>query len=281
MPETFRLEWIMGGLLICGTFFWASLFLSKTTGEILSSGGRWLEWRPLPHDLPAFMIWGFLIGFFLQQLFAVLIFVLGLTETLPIGVMILFSILFFQGVMGLVLFLRLHRSRIEPLEVLGMEGPFRLQDLIWGLVSYCMCLPFVGLSSLFTQLFFEVFHWKLEVQPMLELFSELSGWMNWVSVFLLVGFIGPLLEELVFRGFLFTWLHQRLGFLPGLFLQALIFAAIHMHIASFLPLFVLSIILGLTYVYTRRLMACVWAHAVFNTMTLVYTFLVPSGELGL
>ncbi|MGA0334049.1 MAG: CPBP family intramembrane glutamic endopeptidase, partial [Kiritimatiellia bacterium] len=248
MPESFRLEWVMGVLLVSGLFFWASLVLSRNSGSLLAGGWRWLEWRPLPHDLPGWMLWAFLAGFLLQQLFGSLVYFLEWGERIPVGVTILISILFFQGLMGLVLFFRIHRAGIDPLEALGMEDPLKLQDGIWGLVTYCMCLPLVGASALVTQWIFHAFSWEFQVQPMIQLFTELQGWMNWVSVFLLVGFIGPLLEEVVFRGFLFTWLHQRVGLFPGLILQALIFAVIHMHAASLLPLFFLSLVLGLTYV---------------------------------
>ncbi|WFB35443.1 CPBP family intramembrane metalloprotease [Kiritimatiellota bacterium B12222] len=281
MPEGFRLEWVIGILLVFGICFWISLFFSTQASRSLKVGWGWLDWRPLPHDLPQMMLVTFFVGFVLQLCLGALLSYGSVAETLPPGLLILVSILLFQGLMAFVFFQHLQRRGLEPLDVLGMENPLRLLDVVWGLAAYCMCLPLVGLSAGITQYLFTQFQWEMKVQPMIEQLSQLTGWLNWVSLFLLVGFIGPLLEEVVFRGFVFTWLRQRLGTVSGIVIQALIFAVIHQHVASLLPLFALAVLLGWAYVYTRRLMVCVWAHAIFNTMTLIQTVLMSKMEAGL
>ena len=273
MPEGFRFEWVLGILFLSGLFFWVSLLFSKHAAVALKTGWGWLEWRPLPHDLPRVMAWGFALCFVAQQIFGFMVLAGNLLDVLPPGLFILISIMLFQGLLAYVLYAHLRRCGLDPLEVLGLEFPLRFQDVVWGWVAYCMCIPLVGLASFFTTLLFTRFEWKVQVQPMIEELSQVEGWLNWVSLFLLVGFIGPLLEEVVSRGFMFTWLRQKLGTASGLILQALIFAVIHQHAASVLPLFSLALLLGLVYIYTRRLMACVWAHAFFNTLTLLYTLL--------
>ncbi len=281
MPEGVSPELLVVRLLvISGVFFWLSLLLSQKTAGALNVGSRWLEWRPLPHDLTFRMVLAFFSGYVLQQLFGLLLFSLQLVDKLPIGMIVLLPMIFFQGLMTFVLYSHLHRSGLNPLEVLGMEEPFRVRDQIWGLVGFCMCLPLVAMSAKLTEWLYITFRWELENQPILEMVSNVDGWMNWVSLFLLVGFIGPLLEEVVFRGFLHTWLHQKLGLVPGLLLQAILFAVIHAHTASLLPLFCLAVLLGLVYIYTRRLMACVWVHALYNTMTLIVTFFFSGGEMA-
>ncbi|MDF3131139.1 CPBP family intramembrane metalloprotease [Kiritimatiellaeota bacterium B1221] len=281
MPEGYRPEiLVFRFLLFSGVFFWVSFLLSKKTTEALSFGSRWLEWRPLPHDLTFRMVLAFFTGFVLQQIFGLLLFTLQLVDQLPIGMIILLPMVFFQGLMTFVLYAHLHRTGLNPLEVLGMEEPFRVGDQIWGVVGFCMCLPVVALFSKLTEWLYITFQWELETQPILEMVSHVDGWMNWLSMFLLVGFIGPLLEEVVFRGFLHTWLHQKLGLMPGLLLQAVLFSLIHSHTASLLPLFSLAVLLGLVYIYTRRLMACVWIHALYNTMTLIVTFFFAGGEMA-
>lgn len=276
----FRLEWLFGLFFVSGIFFWVSLLFSKTAVISFRIGWGWLEWRPLPHDMPKVMLIGFMVGFFLQQLLGVLIYTGQWMEVLPPGLVILFSILLFQGLLAWVFYQHLHRRGLDPLRVMGMENQLNLHDFIFGLVTYCMSLPWVILATFFTKALFDHFDWNLEQQPMVEQLGQVEGWMNWVSLFLLVGFIGPLLEEVVFRGFVFTWLRQRIGMVAGLLVQAFIFAVIHSHAASLFPLFCLAILLGLTYVYTRRMMACVWAHAIFNTMTLLYTALSAGGDVA-
>lgn len=280
MEEGLRPEWLVFGLLFAGgLLFWVIFLLSTSTWDTLVSGGRWLEWRPLPSHLPKAMLAAFLTGFVLQQLFGGLLLACNLLDFLPVGITMLVPVVFFQGLMSLVLYRVLHGLKLNPLEILGLEEPFRGSDLVWGSVGFCMSLPVVAFANMLTEWLFRLFQWPFDLQPVMQVLSDVEGWMNWLSLFLLVGFIVPLLEELVFRGFLYTWLHQKIGTLPGLFLQAVIFALIHQHGASILPLFTLALLLGLIYTYTRRLMACVWVHAFFNTMTLIYTFFLAPGEL--
>lgn len=268
MPEWIRLDMLFGILLLSGVCFWVSLLFSPGAGLAWRNGWGWLKWRPLPHDLPKSFLLGFILTFVIQ--IGAGVWMHPRVDTLPIGVVILISIAVFQGLLSLILFVHLQSVGLNTLQVLGMESPLQVRDAVWGLMAYCMALPLVAMSALFTKALFGSLKIDLTLQPMIQQISELSGWMNWVSLFLLVGFIGPLLEEVIFRGIIFPLLVQKLGALSGLLLQAAIFALIHQHAASLLALFSLAILLGLTYLYTRRLMTCVWAHVFFNSMTLVY-----------
>lgn len=279
MLEWIRLDVLMGVLLLSGVCFWVSLLFSPAAGIAWSNGWGWLKWRPLPHDLSKSFLWGFLLTFVLQ--IGVGLWMYPRMDVLPVGVVILISIAVFQGLFSLILFVHLQAVGLNILEVLGLESPLHIRDAIWGLMAYCMALPLVVLSSLFTKALFSSLNIELTLQPMIQELSESSGWLNWLSLFLLIGFIGPLLEEFIFRGVLFPWLVQKTGVLPGLFLQAAIFALIHQHAASLLALFSLAILLGLSYIYTRRLMTCVWAHAFFNSMTLVYTLVEGVEGIGI
>ncbi|MEX2607406.1 MAG: type II CAAX endopeptidase family protein [Kiritimatiellia bacterium] len=279
MPEWIRLDALMGFLLLSGVCFWVSLLFSPGASLACKNGWGWLNWRPLPHNLPTSFLRGFLMTFVLQILAGLWMY--PRLDMLPVGVVILISIAVFQGLLSLILFVHLQAAGLNIPEVLGMESPFQLRDAVWGLMAYCMALPLVVLSSLFTKALFDSLKLDLSLQPMIEQISELNGWMNWLSLFLLVGFIGPLLEEVIFRGVLFPWLVQKTGALPGLILQAAVFALIHQHAASVLALFSLAILLGLSYMYTRRLMTCVWAHVFFNSMTLVYTLVEGVEGIGI
>jgi membrane protease YdiL (CAAX protease family) len=198
-------------------------------------------------------------------------------EKVPPGVIILMSIFLFQGLLTLMLFWRMHHAKLDVPLALGLESPFGVRELVGGLVGYCMALPVVAVAALITTALFAFFHLEIQPQPLLEEFSSTAGWMNWVTLFLLIGFIGPMLEEVIFRGFLFAWLRQRWGIQAGLWLQALVFALIHQYAAGLLPLFALSVVLGLAYVYTQRLMVCVWIHSIFNTVTLLNVILGVEG----
>ncbi|PTY01007.1 hypothetical protein DB346_15505 [Verrucomicrobia bacterium LW23] len=112
--------------------------------------------------------------------------------------------------------------------------------------------------------------------------------LPWDVVLLLfvpkVIFVAPVYEEIVFRGLLHPAIKQTLltlGDRSGLregprraalgawgatLLTSLVFAAIHFNLMSFLPLFVLALVLSLTYEYTGSLNAAIALHITFNVV---------------
>ena len=85
--------------------------------------------------------------------------------------------------------------------------------------------------------------------------------------------LAPFGEEMLFRGVVYPWIKQA-GFPRlALWLSALIFAAFHVNLATFLPLFVLALALTILYERTNNLLAPVCAHALFNGFNFVQLYL--------
>ncbi len=78
--------------------------------------------------------------------------------------------------------------------------------------------------------------------------------------------IVPLMEEILFRGFLFELLASHLGKVPAVVFSSAAFAALHGPAAA-LPIFGLAIILSLVKLRTRSLCACWFVHALHNGAT--------------
>ncbi len=91
---------------------------------------------------------------------------------------------------------------------------------------------------------------------------------RWIIVGTVV-ILAPLFEEFFFRGFLFQQFRSTLGTTHAILLSALVFAAVHLSIESFLPLFGLGVILGLVYHHTQSLWASILTHALWNAATSV------------
>lgn len=83
-------------------------------------------------------------------------------------------------------------------------------------------------------------------QAIMEMFNELESpvWLILVAVV-----IAPLVEEIFFRGFLFQGFRQRYGWVAALLLSSFVFAVAHLDPVSFIPTFVLGVVMA--YVYHR------------------------------
>jgi membrane protease YdiL (CAAX protease family) len=92
--------------------------------------------------------------------------------------------------------------------------------------------------------------------------AEIVIWI-WVSAVLMA----PILEELVYRVVLQTWLQHLIGPRQALIVVAAVFAAVH-RLPDAIPLFPLALILGFMYQQRRRFLEIVIVHALFNAVNL-------------
>lgn len=99
--------------------------------------------------------------------------------------------------------------------------------------------------------------------------------------FLLITFIGPLLEEFVFRKVLFGELFQIIKgsrafrFIIASVISSTIFAVAHMDFSHFLPYFVMGIIFSGFYCYTKRLSVAIGIHMAQNGIVALIQFSLP------
>jgi membrane protease YdiL (CAAX protease family) len=87
------------------------------------------------------------------------------------------------------------------------------------------------------------------------------------TFYLTLGVLAPICEESLFRGFLYTSLRQYWGILPCLLLTGGLFAAVHMDMGGFLPLFVLGFLFGYVLERTKSVVPSMIAHGLWNSGT--------------
>jgi membrane protease YdiL (CAAX protease family) len=79
----------------------------------------------------------------------------------------------------------------------------------------------------------------------------------------------PLIEELFFRGFLYSFLKRFTSTWGAIILSAGIFAFAHQNLASVVPLWMLGIVLAVAYEHTGSLLLPMCIHGCFNFLTAV------------
>lgn len=89
--------------------------------------------------------------------------------------------------------------------------------------------------------------------------------------------LGPICEELAFRGLTYGYARRNLGFWATNIVQALFFAGIHMNIVQGLYAFVLGLVLGYFREKTGKLSVTIALHICFNTIGTIGSALMPSG----
>ncbi|MDQ6859690.1 MAG: CPBP family intramembrane metalloprotease, partial [Verrucomicrobiota bacterium] len=69
--------------------------------------------------------------------------------------------------------------------------------------------------------------------------------------------------------FLYGVLRRYFGRSVGLVANSFLFAAVHMHLPSLIPLFVLGICFTIAYEWSGSILVSMTMHALFNSMTLI------------
>jgi len=80
--------------------------------------------------------------------------------------------------------------------------------------------------------------------------------------------IAPVFEEFLFRFFIYGVLKHYFGRLLGITFSALLFAAAHAHLPSFVPLFVLGSCFAIAYEWSGSILVAMTMHSLFNSLTL-------------
>ncbi len=137
--------------------------------------------------------------------------------------------------------------------------------LLWGLAGFAAALPVV-LSLSFLSLVLV----GGDTHPAIPVFigSE-SAADRWMLLFTVCA-LAPLFEEFLFRGFLWNRFNKMLGVYSGTALSALVFAAVHLSLGSFLPLMGLGVILAVVARHSGSLWASVLTHALWNLMNIMF-----------
>jgi membrane protease YdiL (CAAX protease family) len=106
-------------------------------------------------------------------------------------------------------------------------------------------------------------------QVIVEAFSESTTLQQRIIIITLAVAVAPLAEELVFRFFLYGVMRRYFGIVVGLVFNSLLFAAVHQHLPSFAPLFVLGCCFTVAYEWSGSILVPMAMHSLFNAANLV------------
>ncbi len=152
-------------------------------------------------------------------------------------------------------------------EAFGLtRAPGRAMTL--GAGAVLAALPVLWTVQLLSVMGLSWLGWTPHPQTAVNLFAGAEGWPERFLLAVITVVLAPVCEELVFRGVLYPALKQTGWVRPAFWITALVFALVHFHVETFLPLLAFACLLNVLYDRTGNLLACIAAHAVFNGVNL-------------
>ena len=117
------------------------------------------------------------------------------------------------------------------------------------------------------------------------LVSALMGLLDWIRNImeqsfdiLAIAIIGPVLEEILFRGAITRALLQQYNPTKAILISALLFGVFHINPAQILPAFLIGILLAWTYYKTGSLIPCILMHVLNNSLSVYLSIKYPEAE---
>jgi len=175
---------------------------------------------------------------------------------------------------------RLRPRRLTWREAFGLERRRAWPDARRGAVGYLAAVPAVGALALTWSLFLVRVGLPPEPQLVVRMLMEPQPAGVRFGMIAIAVVTAPVAEELLFRGVGLPLFIRRFGVLPGITLLSLLFAAVHFHLFSWVPLFAMAWAFSLAYLYSGSIVAPIVMHALFNGVSLAILFAVHAPGAG-
>ena len=218
-------------------------------------------------DIVICVVGGILFG--LLAVFMIFIIVAATTRRPSDSVVYLVSGGALYVMVGIIIWLRLVKYRGVSWASIGFTpvglGPMLLMlpltiglQILAGVVAYLTELIFVDVPDATDQL---------------AITSEGFSLTDLICLLIVVAVIGPVVEEIVFRGLLYRYVRARRGIALALVVSSLAFSAIHFIPVLLAVFFVMGFVFGLVAEKTGSLYPAITLHALHNAVSTVLVYL--------
>ena len=165
----------------------------------------------------------------------------------------------------------------NPNRVFGINKMSWGKILIWGLGAMVPVYIFLGLGSFIIRLIIPSKEKVPEMQEIVQTMISSHDITVLIALLFSAIIVAPIVEEIIFRGYIYPVLKKYSHRLFAGFMTSLLFAVVHGNVAGLIPLLLLAIILTLSYELTGSILVPVLIHALFNGINSFFILNLPNG----
>jgi len=185
---------------------------------------------------------------------------------------IVFVTMSLQGSILLATALFLRSQRIHWREAFGFSIPGAGHAILLGVLAAIIFFPVGDLLQAASIELVTKLQIKAPPQQAVETLQDASSIASRIYLIVFYVSIGPVAEEILFRGILYPLIKQAGYRRIALWSTSIVFAAIHFNLPIFLPLVVLGMVAVWLYEKTNNLLAPITLHSTFNAMGLIIMY---------
>jgi len=177
--------------------------------------------------------------------------------------------LLFHGLALVLIAITLRSKGASWALTFGLRRDRILGDIRQGIILYVASIPAFVVAAVMYRVLLTFLRIPVDPQGVVMIFiaPEFPLWIKIYLVVLAVA-VAPVTEELLFRGAVLPMLLKVTRPAMALVAVSFFFAAIHFHLPSLVPLFVIAAIFATGYAYSGSILVPIVTHMLFNAVNL-------------
>ena len=162
----------------------------------------------------------------------------------------------------------------EKLSSLGITFADSYKNILSGITAYIFILPILIVILVLSMLFLDKIGYKAPPQPVFDMFFEEKRSSVIIFLTIFISVLGPIIEEIFFRGFLYSAVKKRFGVIAGVLLSGALFSILHANITGFLSIMILGVLMAFLYEATGSLVTSISVHILHNSIIVCFVFFI-------
>lgn len=153
---------------------------------------------------------------------------------------------------------------------IGLTPQRLFKNVFQGFLAYTAVIPWLLVIVIVISGLLKIFSLEPPPQPVVEIYLKESKERHLIYFTVFVAMVGPVIEEVFFRGFTYTAFRSKFGVGRAMLLSSVIFAALHFNWVALFPIFFLGLFLAYLYEKTGSLTAPMTVHMLHNLVMVFF-----------
>ncbi len=161
---------------------------------------------------------------------------------------------------------------------LGLVKDNMARNIFYGISGYVAVMPIIFTIGILIYILLNVLELEPPPQPIVGLFLMEKNVALVFASSVIASVFGPVIEEIFFRGVMYSAVKRKLGVFWGIFITSILFSFLHTHaftyfLVGFIPIAILGGVLAYLYEKTGSLIPSITLHILNNMGSVFMVFL--------
>ncbi|MFH1715598.1 MAG: CPBP family intramembrane glutamic endopeptidase [Elusimicrobiota bacterium] len=192
------------------------------------------------------------------------------------GINIYLSMMIMNILPCMFLILYMKRKYNQGVHFMGVHKKDVMKNLGFGIISYITAYPLLFIALVITFIVVQYVGAYIPPHPIVPMMIEDESKVNILSLIIFSCIVGPVTEEIFFRGMIYPFLRKRSGIVLAAILSSLCFALMHFNIIIAPIIFITGLLFVYLYEKSGSLAPGIFIHILHNTVMVSWVLVIKA-----